>query len=309
MAAIQKWRVEFAHRYGITPPTNAREQFMKHLRFADNRFWWVGPEDGFVVGGHRYDPIGVGSVMLSGGISRETTRRHHGQYAHRAKSKPITSGDKFGLWEVVRSVRKVADNGRSREAALCRCACGTERYVPIEYLRRKRYGSKSCGCVNQRIKKVFDHRTHTSWRAMHNRCYNLNHDGYWKYGAKGIRVCEQWHSFERFFSDMGKRPLGMTIDRIDPHGWYSPDNCRWATEKSQQRNKVNNTLVEYNGERLTLSELLDRSNISSRGDYASLYTKAYSRVRLGWPVDRVLAMAQNEKAQLGGTTKLGCADN
>lgn len=78
MAAIQKWRVEFAHKYGITPPTNAREEFMKHLRFADNRFWWVGPEDGFVVDGMMFDPEDIGGVLLSGKVSRENGRGVNG---------------------------------------------------------------------------------------------------------------------------------------------------------------------------------------------------------------------------------------
>jgi hypothetical protein len=85
------------------------------------------------------------------------------------------------------------------------------------------------------------------WRSMHKRCSDQNHISYRYYGAKGIRVCERWASFDNFLSDMGPRPEGATLDRKDSLGNYTPENCRWATVAEQNRNKGDTILVEIEG--------------------------------------------------------------
>lgn len=79
--------------------------------------------------------------------------------------------------------------------------------------------------------------TYSSWRAMLARCRQPNNNRFQYYGARGIQVCERWLSFENFLEDMGERPAGLSIDRIDVDGNYEPGNCRWATPLEQRHGR------------------------------------------------------------------------
>ncbi len=82
--------------------------------------------------------------------------------------------------------------------------------------------------------------TYYSWQNMHARCRHASVPSFPYYGGRGITVCERWRSFSNFLADMGERPVGMTLDRIDNDGNYEPDNCRWATPKQQARGSRGN---------------------------------------------------------------------
>jgi len=117
---------------------------------------------------------------------------------------------------------------------------------------------------------------------MWTRCINPKQRSWHNYGGRGIGVCSRWKSFEAFLADMGERPDGCTLDRIDRDGNYSPENCRWATVKRQCRNKRNTLTVEHDGKCLPLADWADLLGVR----YGLLYNRIY---RYGWAVDRALA--------------------
>lgn len=170
------------------------------------------------------------------------------------------TGKQFGRLTVLNRV----ENNKSRNSRwLCQCNCGNKRVVLGHNLR---WGtSMSCGCLIREITikrstkhghYINKHRTPTyqSWCCMIQRCTNPNNKYYNDYGGRGITVCRKWMQFERFLEDMGERPtLNRSLDRIDNHGDYNLENCRWATRSQQQRNKRTNCLITYDSKTQCLS--------------------------------------------------------
>jgi len=153
----------------------------------------------------------------------------------------------------------------------CKCDCGAETISRSDALKNGR--SKSCGCHRAEMggKHVVSmNTTHGSygtpeyrvWRGMKDRCFNPNSASYADYGGRGITVCDKWvNSFQAFLADMGPRPDGASIDRIDNNKGYESGNCRWADRITQARNKRNNSLIEHEGETRTLSEWAERAGM------------------------------------------------
>jgi hypothetical protein len=124
-------------------------------------------------------------------------------------------------------------------------------------------------------------RTYQSWISMRQRCQNPNHTAYANYGGRGIKVCERWSSFEDFLADMGERPEGCSLDRIDGDGDYEPGNVRWASSKTQSRNwRDANNLVTFDGRTQPLASWSEEFGIEH-------HTLQY-RLRAGWSAEKAL---------------------
>lgn len=103
------------------------------------------------------------------------------------------------------------------------------------------------------------HPLYTVWQGMRRRCLTPTYRQWSDYGGRGITICDRWESFETFVADMGERPRGYTLDRVDNDGPYSPENCRWASRKEQQLNRRNTIYVDVRGEAYRLQDLADIS--------------------------------------------------
>ena len=151
-------------------------------------------------------------------------------------------GQRFGRLLVLEEAGR---NALKKVLWRCRCDCGT--VVTRTSGDLVTGNSVSCGCyLKERITKHggWKKASYNTWRAMMRRCYKPQDKDYKRYGALGVTVCPQWHEYVVFARDMGE-PVGEeTLDRIDPHGNYTPENCRWASLPAQARN----TRVRKNSE-------------------------------------------------------------
>jgi hypothetical protein len=198
----------------------------------------------------------------------------------------IKTGDVFGRLTVIGEA--APQNGARR--VLCRCSCGKEKIVYISNLVRGK--TRSCGCAaheatSKRFKKhglAWDENgkmrpLYGVWLAMKRRCYNKNDKSYTRYGGRGIRVCDQWRNNFLPFYDWamknGYKP-GLTIERINNSGNYSPENCTWADRTTQARNRRTNHILHYEGKDYTLAEISQLCGLK--------YSTILSRLLRGWSI-------------------------
>lgn len=185
----------------------------------------------------------------------------------------------------------VVERAESRNGAYwhCLCDCGNRSICRGADLRRGK--RKSCGCLRIELagERCTTHglsRTgvYSSWSAMNDRCYRPDTNGFENYGGRGVEVCLRWRrgtpgGIENFVEDMGRRPEGMTLDRIDVNRNYEPENCRWADDQTQRRNKRSS--ITFRGRTDTVSGWARAIGISQSALSARILV-------LGWPIDRAL---------------------
>lgn len=175
---------------------------------------------------------------------------------------------------------------------LCRCDCGTEKEIATGNLHN---GSvKSCGCLNR--DNLTTHgktgtATHRAWIVMRRRVRTHAH-----YISRGITVDPRWDSYENFLADMGERPAGQTLDRIDNDGPYAPENCRWASRREQANNRGHTPMIIYQGRTQSLGDWARELNV----DRGMLYNRI---IRNGWSAERAFETPLNPVGGIKGAKR------
>lgn len=169
----------------------------------------------------------------------------------------IEKGQRHGRLNVI---GEAVSTGRDR-MVFVECDCGKSFDVRLASLRSHK--TKSCGCLNREnqtnnarkhghnTRKSGPSRTYYTWSAMIQRCTNPKDKSYGRYGAKGIKVSENWLKFENFLADMGEKPDNLTLERIDGKKGYNKENCKWATILDQGKNRSSVHWIEFEGKRMT----------------------------------------------------------
>lgn len=207
-------------------------------------------------------------------------------------------GKKCGKLEIIKYSHFVKQkNGSLRHYFICKCECGVEKRIALSSLIA--LSTISCGCYSSKLKSerfskhgLSRSRIYAGYYAMISRCYDKKNKKYKIYGAKGVIVCERWrcqNGFINFSKDMGDKPKGYTLDRIKSdmnyscgecsecknNGWEF--NCRWATFEVQNNNTNRNKFIEYDGERMTITQMAKNKKIPERG--------LFYRIKSGWTID------------------------
>ncbi len=173
----------------------------------------------------------------------------------------------------------------------CKCDCGAEKFIREDHIKSGR--SKICGCLNREatLKSNSKHggcrrSGHAPefdvWVGMNSRCHNPSYPAFYRYGGRGISVCEKWHhSYANFISDMGRKPTpSHTIERLNNNGNYEPSNCKWATRKEQANNRRTNHFMTHAGKTLTASQWSEILGIHS--------LTLVARSKRGWSDEKTL---------------------
>lgn len=203
------------------------------------------------------------------------------------------TGRRFGKLTV--KMKSDRTDSRHRTYWLCECDCGTERIILGSSLRSG--NTKSCGCSRRKKKMKSSNsprQTHIKlyniWHSMKQRCNDPNTKFYKDYGGRGIKVCSEWeNSFESFakWSDENGYSNGLEIDRIDNSKGYSPDNCKWSTDKEQANNRRNSVYYTIDGETKTLAQWCETKGLP--------YYTIWQRLNVAkWDVD----MAFNQPVRI-----------
>lgn len=195
---------------------------------------------------------------------------------HIPKYKDIT-GKRFGRLTVIRFDHI---NNRNQSCWLCQCDCGNQVIVQASSMNSG--NTSSCGCYknelahdNNATHGLSKTRLYKVWQGMKTRCENENFDSYYRYGERGISVCDEWKQFENFkdWADISGYEDGLSLDRIDNNGNYCANNCRWTTQQIQCNNRSSNHIVKYHDIEHTVADWARLLNVP--------YTTLQARLRRG----------------------------
>jgi hypothetical protein len=189
---------------------------------------------------------------------------------------------RFGRLFVI-DIYRPTKNGQRRWVCVCDC----NNVAATTTARLLNGDCRSCGCLRMGLPKSHGHtvngmisKTYKSWALMLARCYNKKNNRYYRYGGRGITVCDRWKdSFENFLADMGNRPKDCSLDRIRNDVGYCKENCRWATKLEQARNKTNARMIAYRGEIRALWDWAQTLNLN--------YDMLHARLMRGWRPERM----------------------
>lgn len=195
------------------------------------------------------------------------------------------TGKRIGRLTVIR------DSGKDKKGNYkweCKCDCGNTTTVTSSHLITGH--TRSCGCLL--IKHhMWNTRQYQIWRAMLDRCYNPRIKSYKDYGGRGISVCEKWQTFEGFWDDIASGySKDLTIDRINVNGNYEPNNCRWATRRTQGNNRRNNVLLTHEGVTDTITNWARKLGVNAN--------TLISRYHRGYSVEEILTLPVRRKREV-----------
>ena len=177
--------------------------------------------------------------------------------------------------------QKKYSNGTIIDFVKCKCECGNIKIINFNNIKRGLV--KSCGCITKTVNGMSKTRIYQIYRHLINRCYREKDISYKNYGNKGIIVCDEWkNDFMSFYnwSMANGYANDLTIDRIDVNGNYEPSNCRWVNMAVQQNNRSNNRILEYKGQKKTITEWARYCGLS--------YRNLYYRLNNGYTIEEAI---------------------
>lgn len=196
---------------------------------------------------------------------------------------PINTSTPYGRLKIINE--ELASKGGRR--VRCRCECG--KLIVVFYKSLRTGNTASCGCLRSEKVARKNHKhgaggrlnrtpEYVAWKQMRQRCNNPGTHEWMNYGGRGITVSSEWDDFATFLKDVGPKPSpAHSLDRIDNNDHYRPGNVRWATSKEQARNKRNTRHIEFEGVKMTASDLADRFKIVNG-------VTILNRIDRGWTV-------------------------
>lgn len=216
----------------------------------------------------------------------------------------VNIGDVKGRLTIVGFIRQK----KHRTKVTCSCVCGNIKDIPLDSWN---WGNcNSCGCLRkEKIRQLAvsnrkygclpeDRQTkiYKVWKQMRRRCLQTKDKDFHNYGGRGITICDRWlTSFPAFREDMGNPPEKHTIDRINVNGNYSPDNCRWALQKTQSRNTRKNKKVLYCGSLICITELIEKTKTNLA--YNTILRRIFDRK---WTVEDAVNIPRTDRTYLNG---------